>query len=98
MRLLAPVASFILGSPTRNLSPVSSISRKGDFAMRRAVLLSALLAFLLGMAGTLRAQTATGQITGTVRDTSGAVMPGVRVTVSSQLTGLSRDTTTSDSG
>jgi len=67
-------------------------------ATRKLALLSAVLASLLVMAGTLRAQTATGQITGTVKDPSGAVMPGVKVTLSNQLTGMTRETTASDSG
>ncbi|PYU89566.1 MAG: hypothetical protein DMG08_21015 [Acidobacteria bacterium] len=66
--------------------------------MRRIVLLTSLLALLLGVPGTCTGQTATGQITGTVKDASGAVMPLVKITVSSQLTGLTRETTTSDSG
>ena len=46
--------------------------------MRTLVSLIAVLACLTGIAGTARAQTATGQITGTVTDTSGAVMPRSR--------------------
>ncbi len=65
--------------------------------MRKAGLLGAVLA-LLGMAGTLRAQTATGQITGTVKDSTGAVVPGVAITVHSDLTGLTRTATTNPSG
>ncbi len=66
--------------------------------MRRVALFIAVLAFLLGMAGTSRAQTATGQITGTVQDKNGAVMAGATITISNQLTGLTREATTSDSG
>jgi Carboxypeptidase regulatory-like domain len=66
--------------------------------MRKAILLSAFLGALLWSVRTLNAQTATGQITGTVRDPSGAVLPQVRVTVKSQDTGLTRDTTTTGSG
>jgi len=46
---------------------------------RRVALLGAALVFLLGTAGTSKAQTATGQITGTVKDASGAVIPQVKV-------------------
>jgi hypothetical protein len=67
-------------------------------AMRKLALLSVVLASLLVMAGTLKAQTATGQITGTVKDPSGAVMPGVKVTLTSQLTAMTREVTTSASG
>ena len=57
-------------------------SREGDELMRpsrRVALSGAVLVFLLGMAGTSKAQTATGQITGTVKDASGAVIPQVKV-------------------
>ncbi len=67
-------------------------------AKRKVALLSTVLAALLGMTGTLRAQSATGQITGTVTDPTGAVIPQVKVTVSNQLTGLSREATTGGSG
>ena len=56
---------------------------------KRALLLGAVLA-LLAMADTAGAQTATGQITGTVKDATGAVVPGASVTVHSDLTGLTR--------
>ncbi len=65
--------------------------------MRKAGLLGAVFA-LLGMAATLGAQTATGQITGTVKDSTGAVVPGVAITVHSDLTGLTRTATTNPSG
>ncbi len=66
--------------------------------MRQTILLSTALSVLLVLAATLDAQTATGQITGTVKDSSGAVMSGVKVTAGNQDTGLSRETKTSDSG
>jgi hypothetical protein len=55
-------------------------------------------AVLFGISGVVRGQTATGQITGTVRDTTGAVVAGVKVTVASALTGLTRETMTSATG
>src|SRR5688572_3980464 len=63
-----------------------------------AVFASALLAAIVSMATTSSAQTATGQITGTVRDSSGAVTTGVKVVVTNQQTGLTRETKTSDNG
>jgi outer membrane receptor protein involved in Fe transport len=66
--------------------------------MRRALSLLAALSLVLGTASTLHAQTATGQITGTVTDTSGAVMSKVKVTVTNQQTGLTRESTTNDLG
>ena len=66
--------------------------------MRRALSLLAALSLVLGTASTLHAQTATGQITGTVTDTSGAIMAKVKVTVTNQQTGLTRESTTNDLG
>ena len=48
--------------------------------------------------GISHAQTATGQINGTLADASGAVVPGANVTVISQETGLTRETSTNESG
>jgi hypothetical protein len=44
------------------------------------------------------AQTNTGQITGTIRDSQGGVLPGVTVTVTNLRTGIHRAEVTSDSG
>src|SRR5262245_20430618 len=41
---------------------------------------------------------ATGQISGTVRDQSGAVLPGVEVTVTQTDTGISRNAVTDETG
>ena len=66
--------------------------------MRRIALLAIVLVVLLGTAGRSWAQTATGQITGTVKDASGAVMAGAKVKISSEKTGFTRETTTNDTG
>ena len=66
--------------------------------MKTAVPVIVALVVVLGFAGTSRAQTATGQITGTVSDSTGAVMAKVKVTVSNQNTGLQRETLTNDQG
>ena len=50
------------------------------------------------MAASAAAQTVTGEIRGTVRDTSGGVLPGVTVTVTNSGTGLTRTDTTNDTG
>src|SRR4029453_9720467 len=52
----------------------------------------------VGLPATSSAQTATGQITGTVRDSSGAVMSDVKVAVTNQQTGLTRQTKTGANG
>jgi len=44
------------------------------------------------------AQTGSSNITGTVRDTQGAVVPGVTVTAKNDATGVTSTQTTNDSG
>ena len=67
--------------------------------MRRSPLLTlAVLAAFVSMISSAAAQTATGQITGTVRDATGAVMSGVKVVVTNQQTGLTRETKTGSNG
>ena len=61
-------------------------------------LASVWLAMIVSLPATSSAQTATGQITGTVRDSTGAVMSDVKVAVTNQQTGLTRQTTTGDNG
>ncbi len=62
--------------------------------------LRAILIIVLAICGGVSAfaQTNTGRITGTVSDTTGAVIPGVEVTVRNPATGLSRNTITNESG
>ena len=55
-------------------------------------------ALLLAWGGPLYAQTTTGRITGTVGDQTGAVIPGVEITVRNPATGLSRTVISNDSG
>src|SRR5258706_3843443 len=62
------------------------------------VLISVLLAVLLLACLPVAAQTTFGSITGTVTDASGAVIPAVVVTVTSEATGLVRSVTTAASG
>jgi carboxypeptidase family protein len=66
--------------------------------MRKMALLSIVLAMLLSTADRSWAQTATGQITGTIKDASGAVMAGAKVKVTNEKTNFTRETTTGDTG
>ncbi len=66
--------------------------------MRKASLSGSVMLALLLIASSTWAQTATGQITGTVRDTSGGVMSGVKVVVTNQQNGLTRETKTTATG
>jgi len=65
---------------------------------RSELLFIALIALLCGISGTAKGQTATGQITGTIRDATGAVLSKVKVTALNQNTNQSRETVTNESG
>ena len=64
---------------------------------RYAFVVLCLIAALSGSAD-LFAQTITGQISGTVRDTQGGVLPGVNVTVTNVNTGIARTAVSSTDG
>jgi hypothetical protein len=66
--------------------------------MTRLPLLAFVIAALVGTATPSGAQTATGQITGTIKDPSGSVVPGVKVVVTNEQTGLTRDTVSNERG
>lgn len=65
---------------------------------REVLWLGIVLALLLGAVGTAIAQTATGQITGTVHDASGAVLARAKVTATNQANGFTRETSTNEAG
>jgi hypothetical protein len=65
---------------------------------RRVVCLWAVFGMLACTAETSWGQTATGQITGTVTDGSGALVSGAKIKITSTLTGLARETTTDERG
>src|SRR5688572_28537174 len=67
--------------------------------MIRSITAVIMFVFLLAFSGvSLFAQTNTGRITGTVTDSSGAVIPGVEITVRNPGTGLNRTAMTNESG
>ena len=55
-------------------------------------------AIVLGLAASVAGQSTTGRISGTVSDSQGGVLPGVAVTATHDLTGLSKSTTTDQQG
>jgi len=57
-----------------------------------------LLSILLALASPAAAQTATGTLAGTIHDTTGAVLPGVNVTIRNVATGATRAVTTDGEG
>src|SRR5579864_4493301 len=56
------------------------------------------LALAILLAGKLPAQTVQGVVTGTVTDTSGAVLPNAAVTLTNEGTGVTQTTTTNTNG
>jgi hypothetical protein len=73
--------------------PIFRNSRLSGRSFRLALLIALFVAYSLGSASfqTAHAQSATtGAISGTVTDTSGALLPGVTITVTSVDTGVSR--------
>jgi uncharacterized surface anchored protein len=65
--------------------------------MIRKVIFASLLAVAVSV-GAAVAQTSKGAVAGTVKDSSGAVIPGANVTIISENQGFSRSMTTDDSG
>ena len=66
--------------------------------IRVVAVLAAWLALAVPSAAVAQSQAANGNIEGIVRDTSGAVIPGVTVTVTNVNTGASRIVTTNNNG
>jgi hypothetical protein len=62
------------------------------------ILLSAMLSLALSAPAFAQSQAANGSIEGTVTDSSGGVLPGVTVTVTSLDTGLERSMVTNEKG
>ena len=54
--------------------------------------------FLLLASALINAQVTTADLVGTIKDTTGGVMPGVTVSVINEATGVSRTITTGDGG
>jgi len=63
-----------------------------------SVFTAMLLVCVFALIASAFGQTETGQVSGTIRDASGAVVSGAKVTVKSINTGLTRDTTTNSVG
>ena len=66
--------------------------------MKTALKVISVLCLLFLLTGLLIAQTESGQVTGTIRDTSGAALAGAKVTAKSVSTGLTRDTVSNSVG
>src|SRR6266481_2566492 len=77
-------------------------TRKGGRSMfseiKSAIVVVLVIVALIGFAHQGYSQTETGQITGSVLDPTGAVIPNAKVTVKSVSTGLERQTATTTAG
>ncbi len=80
------------------MSTRSSRRRRGPLRTLACLSIVTLVTMFSTITTPAFAQTATGQITGTARDASGAVMSGVKVAVTNQQTGLTRETKTGANG
>jgi len=69
-----------------------------EYTNMRKIAVLFFAAVLIVFAGTVWAQTETGQIAGTVTDATGGVVANAKVVVKSVNTGLTRETTTNSSG
>ena len=66
--------------------------------MRQSNLFAAIAVLVLVFSPAAVAQVITGTIIGTVSDETGAVLPGVEITVQNQSTGISRTVVSNDEG
>ena len=66
--------------------------------MNRSCVFAAIAVLVLVFSPVAVAQTITGNIIGTVSDETGAVLPGVEITVQNQDTGISRTVVSNDEG
>src|SRR5256884_5746430 len=64
----------------------------------KAFIIALCIGLLIGLNAAPASAQATAQISGTVRDQSGAVLPGVEVTATQTETGISRNTVTNETG
>ena len=80
----------------RNRQDASPAARSCDRSPSRYLL--AICVLMLMLSGSVFAQTTFGTITGVVRDTTGAVVPGAPITITNEDTGLTYKATSSPSG
>ncbi len=84
--------------PTRQRNPEASALWTRTGIIRQLLTLAAVSCAALLLAGDAAAQQATAKILGTITDPQGAVVPGVKVTVTSTATNVSSETATDKTG
>src|SRR5215467_9154183 len=80
------------------MEPETLCSREGGTSVKRQLAVFFVLITALTLAPTTGWAQATAQITGLVRDSSGAVLPGVEVKATQTETGISRTTISNETG
>ena len=81
---------------SNNISSFSFLSPPG--MLRRMLLLVSILCLMVLVADPLSAQIDTGGITGTVTDSSGAIVPGATITLTNDATGVILSTKSTSTG
>lgn len=94
------VSLFLAGPKPSACSQSSTfaVSFPGRLKLRSSRGLLATIVFLSCMAGTLHAQTVTGTLLGAVTDSTGAVVPNVKIIATQADAGVTRETTSNESG
>jgi hypothetical protein len=94
------VSLFLAGPKPSACSQSSTfaVSFPERLKLRSSRGLLATIVFLCCMAGTLHAQTVTGTLLGTVTDSTGAVVPNVKIIATQADAGVTRETTSNESG
>src|SRR5689334_7644051 len=77
--------------------PIHKSGRSGGLMKRKMAVLVLLITSLTGISTSVWAQ-ATAQITGTIHDPSGAVLPGVEIKATQNETGVMRTTISNETG
>src|SRR5436190_10251049 len=88
---------MLAGSETL-IKKFGTVSEKKRRTMKRILIALMVSASISALTCTTAWAQATAQISGTVRDQSGAVLPGVEVTATQTETGIARTTVTNETG
>ncbi len=81
---------------SNNISSFSFLSAPGT--LRRMMLFTSIVCFMVFAANPISAQIDTGGITGTVTDSSGAIVPGATITLTNDATGVILSTKSTSTG
>jgi hypothetical protein len=88
----------IAGVEGLNSHFLSFMSKQMNAVLRKAALVTGVIAIAIAISSPGRAQMTTATVSGTVTDATGAVIPTVKVTVTNTATGVTRSTLTDEAG